>query len=95
MDFVWHEAKDKVNKVKHGVSFELACKVFDDPWHLSVLDGYDEDEERWRTLGLVDGVLLLLVVHTFCISDSGRENIRVISARKATTFERTQYEQSF
>ena len=63
--------------------------MFDDPWYLSILDGYDE---RCCALGLVDGVLPFLVVHTFCISDSGKENIRVISARKATAFERTQYE---
>lgn len=95
MEFEWDSAKDKANRTKHGVSFELAQLVFDDSCHLSILDCYIDGEERWQTLGLVEGVLLLLAVHTYLAKDSGEEVVRIISARKATTHERRQYEQTF
>ena len=49
-----------------------------------------EGEERWQTVGMVAGVLLLLVAHTWNIE--GEEEIRIISARKATAHERNGYE---
>jgi len=92
MRFVWDQEKSQRNRAKHKVSFELAKLVFDDPFHLSVLDPY-EGEERWRTLGLVNGVVILLVAHTVEEED-GEEKIRIISARKATKVERQAYENS-
>ena len=62
--FTWDEAKNRSNRKKHKVSFETAARVFDDPFHLSVQDRVEDGEERWQTLGLVDGVTLLLVAHT-------------------------------
>jgi uncharacterized DUF497 family protein len=53
----------------------------------------ESGEERWHTLGMVDGILLLLVTHTVR-DDEGEEIIRIISARKATAYERRHYEQS-
>lgn len=91
MLFVWDAAKDRSNKAKHGVSFETAKLAFDDPLQLSILDGYVDGEERWRTLGLVGSVTLLLVIHTY-VDNDGEEIIRIISARKATRHERSQYE---
>lgn len=35
MEIAWDENKNKSNKLKHGISFETAEKVFDDPYHLS------------------------------------------------------------
>ena len=90
MHFVWDEAKSRRNLAKHRVSFELARLVFDDPFHLSIPDPY-EVEERWRTLGMVQGVVILMVVHTVEEND-GEEEIRIISARKATRLERQAYE---
>ena len=92
MRFAWDEAKNRANKVKHGVSFELAKLVFDDPLHLSLPDRYEQDEERWRTIGLVGTVELLLVVHTY-VEQNGEEIVRIISARKATRRERAIYEE--
>lgn len=92
MRFVWDEVKNRVNKRKHGVSFETAKLVFDDPLHLSVFDGHDHGEERWRTLGLVGPVVILLVVHTHA-EQNGEEIVRIISARKATRHERARYEE--
>lgn len=92
MRFVWDEQKSRSNLAKHKVSFDLARLVFDDPMHLSIPDPY-EGEVRWRTIGLVKGVVVLLVVHTV-EEEHGEEEIRIISARKATRFESETYEGS-
>lgn len=92
MEFAWDEQKSRRNLAKHGVSFETAKLVFDDPRALSQLDRVKDGEERWQTLGLAAGILILLVVHTYR-EESGEEILRIISARKATPRERTIYEQ--
>lgn len=92
MQIVWDENKNTGNKIKHKVSFELASLVFDDPFHLSILDRIENGEERWQTLGLVGNVVMLLVAHSFVEQDDD-EVIRIISARKATKKERQRYEE--
>jgi len=92
MRFVWDETKNRVNKAKHGVSFEIARRIFDDPLHVSVPDRREHGEERWATIGLVGTVLLLIVIHTY-VEQNGEEIIRIISARKATRGERARYEE--
>lgn len=52
MRIVWDEAKNRANRLKHGVSFETARLVFDDPFHVSVPDRHEHGEERWTTIGL-------------------------------------------
>lgn len=93
MIFIWDETKNRINRAKHGVSFETAQLVFDDPVHLSKQDRYENGEERWQTLGQIGGVLVLLVAHTV-LDDNDDEIIRIISARKATKEERRCYEQA-
>jgi uncharacterized DUF497 family protein len=90
MRFEWNEEKSRENLAKHRVSFERAKLVFDDPYVLSVPDDC-EFEERWRTMGLVNEVMVLLVVHTLK-EGSDDEIIRIISARKATRRETEIYE---
>ena len=90
MNFVWDEAKDRINRQKHEVSFETAQLVFDDPFHVSRQDRIENGEQRWQTIGLVHGVVLLLVAHTYIEAD-GLETIRIISARKADKAERRIY----
>jgi len=92
MRFVWNEEKSRSNRAKHKVSFETAVLVFEDPYALSIPDRSVEGEQRWQTLGLVGGVVVLLVAHTYEEED-GEEAIRIISARKATPRERKIYEQ--
>ena len=85
--FTWDEAKARSNRKKHGVSFEEAARVFFDPLHLSIQDRVEGDEQRWQTLGMVDGVTILLVAHLFIEEgpeSPGFEVIRIISARRAT-----------
>jgi hypothetical protein len=90
MDIFWDEKKARRNLAKHKVSFERASRVFDDPHHVTERDPH-EGEERWRTLGLVDGVVILMVAHTAKEREHGEEEIRIISARKATRIERDAY----
>jgi uncharacterized protein len=93
MQFDWDDEKNLTNQQKHGVSFELASFVFDDPLQLSVLDPCEE-EERWRTVGVVGNLATILVVHTVTEMEGEDEIIRIISARRATAHERRAYEES-
>lgn len=90
MEFAWEERKNRVNRRRHGISFETAALVFDDPYHLSVQDREVEGEVRWQTIGLVGGLHVLVVAHTV---DEEEEVIRIISARKAEPRERKTYAQ--
>lgn len=71
--------------------FELAQLVWTDIDHIIVFDRYENGEERWHAIGLVRGVLIITVVHTFPNTEDD-ELVRIISARKATTAERKRYE---
>ncbi|MFO1061524.1 MAG: BrnT family toxin [Dongiaceae bacterium] len=89
----WDPDKAASNRAKHGVSFETAVLVFDDPLHLSLPDPHP-DGDRWNTIGRV-GPVLLLVVHSWREGErEGNESAcRMISARKATAHERRAYEE--
>lgn len=90
--FDWHEAKAASNLAKHGVSFEDAMLVFTDPLARSDLDpAPPKGEERWITVGLAAG-RLLLVVHTQVEIEDNKVYIRIISARRPTRRERNDYE---
>ena len=68
----------------------------DDPFALSEQDRIEAGEQRWQTLGMVEGHLLLLVAHTvFDDEDDGQavEIIRIVSARRADRRERQRYEE--
>jgi uncharacterized DUF497 family protein len=94
--FEWDEAKNLANQRKHGVRFEEATQVFRDPLYVSVKDRIEGGEQRWQTLGIVGGLLLLIVAHAF--SEEYEQGtpiavIRIISARRATPKERRRYEE--
>jgi uncharacterized DUF497 family protein len=92
MAWTWDARKDAANRRKHRISFATARLVFDDPLHLSQPDPHP-DVDRWRTLGAV-GHVVLLVVHTEPTQprEGGEPIGRSISARKATPRERRAYE---
>ncbi len=84
----WDEEKAKSNLKKHGVSFEEAATIFNDPKIATISDpDHSEDEERDVSLGMSVIMRLLAVIHTF-----RKERIRLISARKATKAEKKNYE---
>ncbi len=89
----WDQAKNRANLQAHGIEFDTAILVFDDPLAATVPDPHP-DEERWRTMG-VAGTTLIMVVHTSPEGDSekGEEVGRIISARKLTPRERRLYEE--
>jgi uncharacterized DUF497 family protein len=90
VEFTWDERKHRVNQRRHGISFDTAVLVFDDPYHVSVQDCEVEGELRWQTIGMVGGLHVLLVAHTV---DEDEEVVRIVSARKATPRERNAYAQ--
>lgn len=92
--FSWDEIKNASNRRKHGISFDTAQRVFEDPLHLTRQDRTENGEQRWQTMGLVGGVVLILVAHTWHDTEDGGEHIRIISARRATPLERKIYEHS-
>ena len=51
MRIIWDRNKNRSNQAKHNVSFEVASLVFEDPFHLSILERIEKGEERWQTLG--------------------------------------------
>lgn len=90
VEFEWDEGKNKTNRAKHGVSFESATLIFDDPHVVLFPERIMDGEERWQAIGSAGGVVVLAVAHT--VSDeSGGQLIRIISARKATPGERKLY----
>jgi uncharacterized DUF497 family protein len=92
--FEWDPTKARNNRSKHQVSFDDAMLIFEDPYALFELDRSDPAGElRWQALGLAEGVILLLVVHTMR-EEGPDEVVRIISARRATRKERNRYEQT-
>jgi hypothetical protein len=90
--FEWDEAKADTNARKHGVTFELASTVFQDPRLLTVADlEHSDTEERWISVGCASNGVVLSVVYLWSEADSAATSIRMISARKSTQAENRQY----
>jgi uncharacterized DUF497 family protein len=88
LTFEWDPQKAESNLEKHGVSFEEASTVFRDPLSLTIDDPiHSKDEERMVQIGISHKNRLLVVVHT-----ERQDNIRIITARKASKKERNNYE---
>jgi uncharacterized DUF497 family protein len=87
MDWTWDPRKAAANFAKHGVLFETAVLVFDDP-HLIFGPDPHPDDDRWQSIGMV-ALATLFVVHTEIDADGTG---RIISARRATPSERRTYE---
>jgi uncharacterized protein len=88
-DWTWDERKSASNLAKHGINFETAQLVFDDPMALTQFDLHSSGEERWQTIGVI-GPATIFVAHT---APENGEPGRIISARKATRHERKAYEE--
>ena len=93
MRWTWDPDKDRANRRKHGLNFETAARVFADPFAVSEQDRVEDGEARWQTIGLIDGMLIVLVAHTYRVESDGTIAVRIISARRASSPERRRYEQ--
>jgi hypothetical protein len=94
--FVWDPAKNRENLRKHGVRFETASLIFEDPWILSRKDvSHDDAEERFNALGEISASVVLFVVYTWREQQEDEEEIiRLISARSASAQEKRSYEEA-
>jgi len=89
MQFEWNKNKAVHNLSKHGVAFEEAKTVFEDPLYVDFYDpDHSEEEERYLIVGESHQGRLLIVSYT----ERG-SIIRLISAREATRTEREVYEE--
>jgi len=89
----WDRAKNEFNQMKHGIDFETAQLVFDDPLCLTFVERVANGEERWHAIGSIENVIILVVVHTYR-EEAPDEVVRIISARLATRRERKLYAQA-
>ncbi len=85
MEFEWDSKKAISNLKKHGVDFADAVAVLEDERAITIPDDYN-DEERFITIGMDSFGHILMVVYVW-----RKIQIRIISARKATTKEIKQY----
>jgi uncharacterized DUF497 family protein len=89
MEFEWNEDKAQANLSNHGVSFDEAKTVFDDPFFIDFYDpDHSDDEERYIIIGQSQHQRLLVVSYT-----ERRDKTRLISAREATKLEKDAYEE--
>jgi uncharacterized DUF497 family protein len=85
MRIEWDDAKRESNIVKHGIDFVDVEGIFEGETITIRDDRYDYGEERFITLGLLDG-RVVVIVHS-----EAESVIRVISVRKATKNEEIGY----
>ena len=88
MNFEWDERKNESNISKHGFDFAEADRIFNLPMLVFYDDRQDYGEDRLVAIGLLDG-RVVVVVYT----EPDQETIRIISLRKALSYERKRYEQ--
>ena len=88
--FEWDPKKARLNVKMHDISFDEASTAFRDPLSQTIDDPlHSEDEERFVLIGRSIQGRLLVIVHT----ERG-DRIRIISARLATSKERSKYEEN-
>ena len=89
MECKWDDKKAAANLADHGVSFDEAKTVFDDPLYVDFYDpDHSYEEHRYLIVGESRQGRLLIVSYT----ERG-ESVRLISAREVTPFERKAYEE--
>ncbi len=85
MTYEWDRNKAGANVRKHGIRFSDALTVLEDDLALTMEDD-NTDERRWLTLGRDHFGRVLVVVYAW-----RGDEIRIISARKASPEERRRY----
>ncbi len=90
MKFIWDRRKNQLNIKKHGLDFADAWKVFESPMLVGIDERENYGEDRWIGIGSMDNRVMVIV-----FTELNEDTIRVISFRKATTYERIKYEQTY
>jgi len=89
--FEWDQNKSEANEEKHGITFEEAKTVFNDPFAITIDDpDHSADEYRYIDIGFSSKGSVLVLWYT-----ERNENIRIIGCRKASKFERKTYEKKY
>ncbi len=89
LEFDWDSNKASTNFKKHGVTFNEASTVLGDPLATTFYDSeHSQEESRYITIGFSERNRILVVSHT-----DRHGWIRIISARRATNYERRFYEE--
>jgi uncharacterized protein len=88
MDFEWDQAKDAANRRKHGIGFREASEIFRGFIVTAEDDRRDYGEQRFAALGEYDGEIIRVVF------TRRRDNIRIISAWKASRNDRKTYQKA-
>jgi uncharacterized DUF497 family protein len=88
MKFEWDERKNEGNIEKHGFDFADAYRIFNSPMAVELDEGEDYGEDRWIGTGMLDGRVVVVIY-----AEPADETIRIISLRKALSYERKRYEQ--
>jgi hypothetical protein len=89
MRFEWDERKNRLNIRKHGFDFVDAAKVFAGPMVIALDDREDYGEERLIGIGILEARTVVVVY-----VERGINTIRIISLRKALSYEKKQYEEA-
>jgi len=87
MDVEWDPRKAISNRQKHGISFADVEPAFYDPFAISMPDPFSTDEERYLLVGSDALGRILTISYTY-----RNKSVRIISARRATGTEKSDYE---
>jgi len=88
MKFEWDESKNQSNLIKHGFDFADAYRIFNLPMVVDLDERENYGEDRFVAIGLLDGRVVVIVY-----TEPDDRTIRIISLRKALSYERKYYEQ--
>ncbi len=88
MRFEWDERKNQINLNKHGFNFVDAHLVFNMPMVVELDERENYGEDRYIGIGLLQGRVVVMVY-----TEPDEQTVRIISLRKALSYERRYYEQ--
>jgi uncharacterized DUF497 family protein len=88
MKFEWDEGKNQTNLIKHGFDFTDAYRIFNLPMVVELDERENYREDRFVAIGLLDGRVVVIVY-----TEPDDQTIRIISLRKALSYEQKSYEQ--
>ena len=85
MEFEFDAEKSTANETKHGIDFDDAQALWDDPWSLEA-PARTDDEPRFMVIGRIAGR------HWSAVCTRRGDRIRIISVRRARKEEIERYE---